>query len=380
MKYFFLSFLCLFSLFFLKPIYASYDPLSVPNNKIGVHILFPSELPDAAKLINSSGGDWGYVTIPIQARDKDLKKWQLFMDQAKQLHIIPILRLASEGDYFNTSAWRKLTLLDMLDFANFLDSLNWPTKNRYIIVANEPNRGDEWGGSPHPDEYAKILSYATTVFKLKNPDFFVISAGLDNAAANTSIAINEYSYLRQMETAVPGIFNQIDGIGSHAYPNPAFAQPPEVQNAESIASFKYERDLISQFTTKNLPVFITETGWSTDAVSDSQIASYYQQAFSSVWNDSKIVTVTPFLLNAGGGPFTQFSLLKNGTQTLEYLELLHLPKVKGLPSITSKVLAAEITTIQDLPVKTFFPTHHSIFQEFALQVSKITAKFLLGIQ
>lgn len=301
------------------------------------------------------------------------------MDQAKQLHIIPILRLASEGDYFNPSAWRKLTLLDMLDFANFLESLNWPTKNRYIIVANEPNRGDEWGGTPNASEYAKILSYATTVFKLKNPDFFVISAGLDNAAANTSIAMNEYSFLRQMETAVPGIFNQIDGIGSHAYPNPAFAQPPEVQNSESIASFKYESDLISQFTTKILPIFITETGWSTDVVSDSQIASYYQQAFKSVWNDSRIVTVTPFLLNAGGGPFSQFSLFRNGNSTLEYKELFQLPKVKGLPPLTPNVLAAEITTLQNIPIKTFSPTHQSIFQLFALQISKIAGKFLLGI-
>src|SRR5437868_13182611 len=87
--------------------YAITDPLQMPNNIFGVHILFPAELDNAAKIINSNGGDWGYVTIPIQSGDKSINKWQEFMNHAKELHIIPILRLATEGDYFNTSVWRK---------------------------------------------------------------------------------------------------------------------------------------------------------------------------------------------------------------------------------------------------------------------------------
>jgi hypothetical protein len=46
--------------------FAIEDPLKTPNNKFGVHILFPSELQQAARLVNSSGGDWGYVVIPIR--------------------------------------------------------------------------------------------------------------------------------------------------------------------------------------------------------------------------------------------------------------------------------------------------------------------------
>ena len=51
---------------------------SVPNNRVGVHILDPNEINDAAKLINSSGGDWGYVTIPIRSNDRDRDKWLKF--------------------------------------------------------------------------------------------------------------------------------------------------------------------------------------------------------------------------------------------------------------------------------------------------------------
>ena len=46
--------------------HAIVDPLAAPNNKIGIHIMFTSELEEAAKLVNSAGGDYGYVTITIQ--------------------------------------------------------------------------------------------------------------------------------------------------------------------------------------------------------------------------------------------------------------------------------------------------------------------------
>ena len=112
-----------------KPSFAIENPLSSPNNKIGVHILFASEINKAAELVNSNGGDWGYVVIPIQSGDRDLEKWQKFMNDARKLHVIPIIRLATEGDYFNTSVWRKPSEEDVLDFANFLNSLEWPVKN-----------------------------------------------------------------------------------------------------------------------------------------------------------------------------------------------------------------------------------------------------------
>src|SRR3989304_2711614 len=79
--------------------FAIYDPLSVPNNKYGIHILFPEEISEAAHLVNSSGGDWGYVTIPIRASAKNLEKWQKFMDESAKLHLIPLIRIAPDVDY-----------------------------------------------------------------------------------------------------------------------------------------------------------------------------------------------------------------------------------------------------------------------------------------
>jgi len=353
--------------------HAIVDPLSVPNNKFGVHILFTTELSEAARLINSGGGNWGYVTIPIQAGDKDLEKWQKFMDEARERHIMPIIRLASENYYFDTKVWRKPQYDDILDFANFLNSLDWPVKNRYIVVFNEVNRGDEWGGSPNPKEYANILSYAVSVFKSANIDFFIISAGLDNASANVpDNSLNQYNFMIQMNGSVPGIFSQIDGLGSHSYPNPAFSQPPWIITDKSISSFKYEKNLADELSGKNLPVFITETGWSNKKLSKNQIGSYFIYAFKSVWTDNNVVAVTPFLLNAGAGPFAQFSLIdKNGEKNEIYNAIFDIPKTLGDPKLSkAKTMNQEHVNNEGLPTKDF--TNYKKFNNSAVK-NKVSA-------
>ncbi len=355
MKSLLVSLFFIFTLFSISilPVHAIEDPLSKPNNKFGIHILFPTELDEAAKLINSSGGEWGYVIIPIQSGDRNIDKWQSFLNEAGNKRIIPILRLATEGDYFNTHVWRKPRHEDVLDFANFLNSLEWPTKNRYVIVFNEVNRGDEWGGQANPSEYAQLLSYAVTVFKSLHPDFYIIGGGFDNAAPNQGTEyIDQYNYMRQMNNAVPGIFNQIDGYASHSYPNPGFSQPPSVVSSKSISSFTYERELLNQLSSKRIPIFITETGWSNESVSEEERARYYEVAFQNTWNDQDIVAITPFLLNATG-PFAKFSFIsENGSQTKQYKTFQSLRKEKGTPTLNNKVLAA-VDPINPVPSKKF---------------------------
>lgn len=382
-KLIFITLLFYISLSVTNKVYAIENPLNVPNNKIGIHILFPHELEDAAKLVNTNGGDYGYVTIAIQAVDKDLVKWQKFMNDAKRLHLIPIVRLATEGDHANTAVWRKPTDYDIVDFANFLHSLAWPYKNRYIIIYNEVNRSDEWGGSVNPSEYANVLNYAVTVFKSKNPDYFIISAGLDNAApTQPNKYMNQYTYMRQMAVSVPGIFNQIDGLSSHSYPNPGFSQAPSVNSAMSVNSFQYEQLLVRSLTRKALPTFITETGWSTDAVPDNLAASYYTSALNNVWADRNIVAITPFLLQGRGGPFQKFSLFgDNGSLTQQYSAIKNIPKVKGTPTVQKNVLAAKTRRIaSSYPVRDF-PDNIRPYRDVSITPQlKSVFKWLLKIE
>ena len=369
-----LLFLTSFLFYFPKSVNAVYDPLTKPNNIAGIHILFPNEIAEAAKLVNSSGGDWGYITIPIQTSDKNLDKWQSFMDEARKFHLIPIIRLATDGDYFNTTVWAKPNYGDVLDFANFLNSLNWPTKNRYIVVFNEPNRGDEWGGSPNASEYADILNYALDVFKKRSDEFFILSAGLDNASINVDgKSLNEYTFIREMNSAVPEVFTKIDGIASHSYPNPGFSAPPSYAY-EGVYSFKHEQELIESLSGKKLPVFITETGWSSDTVSGFLQESYYKDAFSNYWSDKNVIAVTPFLLRAGMGPFTQFSFLEAAEKSGKYKAYQNIAKEKGSPDLNNYPLNQNATVnTSKLPIDKLFKT---INQKYTITVSKPVSQFL----
>lgn len=348
--------IALFSFFLpATPTLAAEDPLAVANNKAGIHILSDGELNQAAELVNSNGGAWGYVIIPLQSGDKNLNKWQNFMNECKKLRIIPIIRLATESDPKNKAVWREPNPADIIDYANFLDALEWPTKNRYVIVFNEVNRADEWGGAANPSEYAELLSFSSSVFKSKSSDFFMISAGMDNAAPEQGTEyMNQYNYLKRMNDAVPGIFNQIDGISSHSYPNPGFEQPPDTKSTMGTGSFIHERALIASMSNKELPVFITETGWSAEEINEEQRAKYYEEAFKTVWNDPGIVTVMPFLLQASAGPFQKFTFINaDGSKTKQYDAFKNMQKVQGVPSFpTKKVLAAKIEPTpkpKDLP-------------------------------
>lgn len=368
-------------LYFLAPVkssFALFDPLLRPNNFNGIHILFPSELAQAAQLVNAKEGEWGYVTIPIQTGDKDLEKWQAFMDDAKKLKLIPVVRLATQGDRENTAVWSKPTKTEVLDFANFLDSLNWPVENRYVIVYNEMNRFDEWGGeAPNPKEYADILSYAIEVFKDRNPNFYMIMGGLDNASPNDRVKyMDNLVYMEEMVEYNPQIFNKIDAFSSHSYPNPGFVAPPLQNKVEGVTTYQFEYNLINSHTRTRKPVFITETGWDSKKLPEDLIAQYYQITYENFWNKDKdkIVAITPFLLNSqGGGAFDIFSFVKDGRQTKYYTIAEQMQKTKGQPLIEAVkgVATGKITQFRKLVVDDDKKIDQDITKQLIVDIVKI---------
>ena len=320
-----------------KPVWAISDPLSVANNKIGIHILDPNEVESVSGLVNGNGGEWGYVTVPIRDDDKDRIKWQKFMDKCFESKLIPIIRLAT---VMKPGGWESPTLYLSLDFANFLNDLSWPVKNRYIIVYNEPNHASEWEGYVDPAGYAVILKYTSQIFKARNEDFFILPAGLDAAAPDGNGHLSIYNFMNRMVMEEPDVFEYIDGWNSHSYPNPAFAGSPFDKHNHSIISYKHEIDFLSRFIDKNLPIFITETGWRDDLVGEQNTANFYDYAFRNVWNEPNIAAVTPFLYQGGGSVFSPFSFIKdNGEKKIAYQIVSDLEKVKGEPEQDNSMLA-----------------------------------------
>ncbi len=93
---------------------------------------------------------------------------------------------------------------------------------------------------------------------------------------------------------------------------------------------------------------------SQEEVSKEQAGKYLAQAFNEVWADPQVVAVTPFLLNAGNGPFQQFSFTTPSHEKNEVFKAIEsLPKLQGSPKLSPvrKVLGKENSEI--FPVKNF---------------------------
>jgi hypothetical protein len=337
MKKLFSIFLTLSLLFSAgSPAHAIYDPLSTPNNRFGIHITDTNDLEDARNLVNSQEGDWGYVTTVMQENDRDYSKWQTFFDICREKHIIPLVRLATipQG-----TSWKRPTAGDAPAWANFLNSLNWPVKNKYVMLFNEPNHAKEWGGQTDPASYAEIVEAFSKKLKAEDKDFFILNAGLDASAPESDITTTEERFLQDMLASRPKVFDYIDGWNSHSYPNPAFSSPPQNTGKGSVGTFLWERQLLNELgIEKDLPVFITETGWSQRSLDETTIAGYLKIANETAWNNANIVAVTPFILNYQDGLFSEFSWKTEDGFKEQYKVVQSLPKTKGAPKQKQKAI------------------------------------------
>lgn len=329
---------------FTQSAYAVEDPRLFSNNKFGINLISPeAELDNASALVNTNG-DWGWVVITLTKNERDLGRMQNLLNTLNEKHLIPIIRLATNFDT-KSGSWEKPGENDANEWADFLSQLHYPTKNIYIEVYNEVNRAAEWGDDVSPSSYALELSKTIDALKLKNPDFFILNAPLDLALPTSRNSLEAASFFAQMESAVPGIFDRLDGWASHSYPNPNFSASPAFSGRIGINGYLWELSEISKYSKKDLPVFITETGWKRDdsgrdGVAEKKISDYYQMAFSSVWNDPKVVTVAPFVLSYPQEPFTQFSFFKNlsDNAAYSYFETIkNFLKVKGAPARTNSI-------------------------------------------
>lgn len=321
--------------------FAENVPNAVPNNKFGIHITDEKDLPDAATLVNSSGGDWGYVTLVITERERDHERWQQVFDQMRRLHLIPIVRIATKA---TGDTWDAPNEAEINNWIAFLNSLNWVIENRYIVIANEPNHAYEWGGKIDPEGYATYLNKFAIKLHEASPDFFILPGGLDASAKNTISTMDESIFLKKMLVVEPNLFDNLNGWVSHSYPNPAFAGKETDTGRGTINTFKWELDYLKTLgVTKDLPVFITETGWSNQKIDPFKITSMYDYAFKYVWNDYSVVAVTPFTLNYPQTPFSEFSWKKSdGTFYPYYLGLKDITKISGEPvqKVSGQILGA----------------------------------------
>jgi len=318
--------------------FAFYDnkpELFEPNNKFGLYIY--AERQDffeiASKIVNSSGGEWGYVLIPYNVKDRDFKRWSRVFDDLTRLKLIPVIQLWDVTlDKYKS---------ETIGSAKFLDRFDWPTKYRYISVYKKPNDKHFWYGKVDPEGYVEILDFTIDTFRKQNKDFRIMNGAFNVSASTNSVSLASFEYKKRMNKKVPGICNKLDAWASHSYPQPNFSGDPLDTGRWSIRAYEKELEFLRQElgVTKELPVFITETGWAhMEGVNDDlsflpadKVAENFKIAFEKVWLlDKRVRAVMPFTIKYNP-PFDHFSWIKEDYKTFypQAETIKNMPKIKG---------------------------------------------------
>ncbi len=271
--------------------------------KLGVHLM----LDDGRKQwpVERWAGHMGYagLVVPngyavqlVRSDDLQPEKWQRFFDLAAQYNITPIIRLATvynrDGGYWEAPPADEDGGYETIaaDYAAFLTTLAWPTETHYVIIGNEPNHGEEWGGKPDPTAYARFFADVADALRAADPAIQVLNAALDPYAPHTGNSphdngfyyIDAESFMDAMVESLPDVFLRVDVWNSHSYPSqftaPPWEQrygvnrlndaaaitteapPPNIYN-RGINGYTWELWKLAQYGIEGLPVMITETGW-----------------------------------------------------------------------------------------------------------------------
>ncbi len=204
-----------------------------------------------------------------------------------------------------------------------------------------------WYGKIDPKEYARILDFTIQEFKNVNPNFLIMNGAFNITAPTDRNHLDAFVYMQYMNDEVPGIFNKLDAWASHSYPQPNFSGNPLTLGRWGIRAYDEELKFLKfKFgVSKDLPVFITETGWAhaegetynARYLTEEVTAKYFEFAFLNIWlPDSRVRAVMPFTIRYDA-PHDHFSWIKKDeTPYLQYLTIKNLTKIKGEPPILIK--------------------------------------------
>jgi hypothetical protein len=338
------------------------NPPASPVSKMGVHLLLDDgrnvwDLPQWRSHIEHASQVGDYVTEVIRLDDLDPSRWQTFLDLCAEYELTPIIRLATTFDRENN--WWTAPERDTdgsyttvaTAYADFIRALQWSSE-LYVIVGNEPNHGEEWGGVPDPAAYVRFLVDTGNAIKAARPNTRILNGALDYYAPNTNgqpfengmVYLDGESFLDGMYSADPNFPRVVDVWSSHAYSmTPPWEQTyavdylngaanpnalPPVQNLynRGVNSYGWELYKLARLgVTKPFTVMITETGWRHDQHTAEEVALYTELAYRgnkgrypdlpetgwTPWfDDPRVLAVTPFALDGNPAEWEAFNWIE----------------------------------------------------------------------
>jgi len=299
-----------------------------PANRFGIGLVGPGDTTDWDLAADLTGAG-GHVLLIFPGITRDTSgpdpAWVTAIDAVYDRQLIPVVRMAPPwGDRAvrnqSDDAGHRSYLALAAAYRRVVDGL--PRRDGlplWIEVHNEPNLCDEWtcragegpnggatiDGATIAAEYAAFLrDAADALHAIGDPRVRVMNAGLAPGGVTScscggdgfTPGATSMDFLGQMAAAAPGVFDRLDGFASHAYPAQGegwgFFVPFD-QAGPGLAIFAHELEVVG----RSLPVFVTETGWSTDGGSREEIAGWTVRAYRELWlTDPRLAAIMPFML------------------------------------------------------------------------------------
>jgi polysaccharide biosynthesis protein PslG len=177
------------------------------------------------------------------------------------------------------------------DYADHLDVLarrNASVPSMAYEIWNEPNQTQFWNapGGPNAAAYTRLLQAAYPRIKAAAPTALVLGG---------SIAFNDQAFIKGMyATGARGFF---DVLAVHPY-SMAYGPTSTVSAYQSYTlALQQLQTTMAGYGEPNKPLWITESGWSTNDVSDATRAGYFQQAVSMLVNFPHVEEYQSYALN-----------------------------------------------------------------------------------
>lgn len=329
-----------------------------PNNIMGLNLARlhqPKYVWAAADVVNANGGAWGYVTVLLTNADRDNPEadyqLQQLLDRCFESKLQPIVRVGTRFDE-TTGLWDRPTLDDPSLWRRLFERVKWPNRTVWIVPANEPNLGREWGGSVDVVSYARYLEHFLDVFA--DSDRFKVVNGPLNLSNATQLPEMEdaFEFLTDLQTTSPELVARLPAWASNSY------QVDGLGSGIRYTHRGYQAEL--EAIGRDMPVIVTETGVLHNRGQDEE-ARFFADAYRDWQADPRVLAATPLLWDPDADDHWLFSFGNDGTVVgagAAYDRLRALPRVAGspdllppFPNVPSNATAAAPAR----PVPAFFP-------------------------
>jgi hypothetical protein len=339
-----------------------------PVNRFGIGLVGPGDA-NQWNLTADLVGHGGHIKLIFPGIDLNTTgpdgSWVTAVQESYNRELVPVIRLGPHwgdrhirnmADDASRTTYTQIAQRYAQVVAGLPLRAGWPL---YLEVHNEPNLCYEWechpGEAPaHVNTPAGWMHYSDTAHEyayflrdvadalhaLGDPRIQVLNGALAPGGAVTcecdgggyTAGITALEFIDEMDNAVPGIWSRLDGWASHAYPAEGLGWGFFMAYSQSMPGLLFfEHELTAIGTT--LPVFITETGWTTDAGafgSRTDIATWTVDAYNNPWlTHPDIAAVMPFMLQdaaweafawvaSGGAPYAVYDAVRAHRCSLGY--------------------------------------------------------------